>query len=493
MTTWQYNCQMTTEKELLQLRAETRKLRQAYASKKRTEEALEKRNQSLTGKVITLKKENDTLLNEKEQLIKENDDLKLKLGIIQDTAKKYAGMLFKSSVRRAPSDKKSGAQTGHKGHRRQRPDHIDTIVRVALSHCPHCDTTLNRTNSYDTRIVEDIPTLKTVVTQYEIERQWCTSCNKEVVGVPQNTLPGFAIGLNALAHILFLKYRLRTPLARIVEELRVTHQLTITEGGVQSILHAFKTRFTTEYGRILKEIRDAPVKHADETSWRIDGENCWTWLFATQKATFYTIEETRGKGVPEHILGHAPCGLLVRDDYAGYASLDMSQQSCWSHLLRVSHDHAEKETASHEMKLLHIELTEMFSALEVANAQPFDMKKRIPVHAHFLKKIRAITLRTYLSPDALAVHTRISNQDRNLVEALLHEGASLTNNHAERMIRPMVVTRKISGGSRSDRGAATHAVNMSIMQTLSLKGIEFIDGVRTIIHAGNPRYVTGKG
>jgi hypothetical protein len=145
------------------------------------------------------------------------------------------------------------------------------------------------------------------------------------------------------------------------------------------------------------------------------------------------------------------------------------------------------------MKLLHIELTEMFSALEVANAQPFDIKKRIPVHAHFLKKIRAITLRTYVSPDARAVHTRISNQDRNLVEALLHEGASLTNNHAERMIRPMVVTRKISGGSRSDRGAATHAVNMSIMQTLSLKGIEFIDGVRTIIHAGNPRYVTGDG
>jgi hypothetical protein len=341
--------------------------------------------------------------------------------------------------------------------------------------------------------VEDIPILKTVVTEYQIERQWCTSCNKEVIGVPQNTLPGFSIGLNALAHILFLKYRLRTPLARIVEELRVTHNLTLTRGGIQSILHAFKTHFTKQYEAILKEIRDAPVKHADETSWRIDGENCWTWLFATQHAAFYTIEETRGKGVPEMILGPRPDGLLVRDDYAGYASLDMSQQSCWTHLLRVSHDHAEKETASHEMTALHIELTELFSALKEANEQPFDMKKRIPIHAYFLKKIRTITARTYGSQDALAVHTRISNQDGNLVEALLHEGAPLTNNHAERMIRPMVVTRKISGGSRSNRGAATHAVNMSIMQTFSLKGIEFIDGVRTIIHAGNPRYVAGKG
>ena len=484
---------MTSEDELQRLRAETRKLRQEYASKKRTEEALQKRNQSLTGKVVTLQEEKDILEKEKEELIKENDDLKLKLGITLDTAKKYAGMLFKSSVRRAPSDKKSGAQAGHIGTHRKQPARIDAWVRVALSHCPDCDSALKRTNSHDTRIVEDIPVLQTVVTEYEIERQWCTSCNKEVAGIPKNTLPGFSIGLNALTHILFLKYRLRTPLARIVEELRATHRLILTEGGVQSILHAFKTRFTPEYGRILQEIRDAPVKHADETSWRIDGMNAWAWLFATQKAAYYTIEETRGGGVPDAILGPAPNGLLVRDDFSSYAHLPMAQESCWTHLLRVSHDHAEKETASPEMTALHTELTELFSALKEANEQPFIMHERIKVHAVFLKKVRTITLRTYTSPDALAVHTRVSNQDKNLVEALLHEGAPLTNNHAERMIRPLVVTRRISGGSRSDEGAATHAVNMSIMQTLSLKGVDFIEGVRAIIHAENRRYVAGNG
>ena len=484
---------MTTDDELHRLRAETKKLRQAYASKKRTEDALQKQNQTLTGKIVTLQEEKDALEKEKEELIKENDDLKLKLGIVQGTAKKYAGMLFKSSVRRAPSDKKSGAQAGHIGHRRKQPERIDRIVRVALSHCPDCDTPLKRTDSHDSRIVEDIPVVQTVVTKYEIERQWCTCCNKEVVGVPENTVPGFAIGLNALTHILFLKYRLRTPLARIVEELWVVHRLTLTLGGVQSILHAFRSQFTKEYGAILKEVRDAPVKHADETSWRVEGENCWAWFFGTQKAAYYTIEETRGKGVPERVLGPAPDGLLVRDDFASYTGLPMAQESCWTHLLRTSHEHAEKDTDSIEMTALHAELSELFAAIDEANKQPFDMKKRIPVHAFFLKKIRAIIARTYTSPGALAVHTRISNQDKNLVEALLHEDAPLTNNHAERMIRPLVVTRKISGGSRSDDGAATHAVNMSIMQTLSLKGIEFIAGVQTIIHAGNPRYVAGNG
>src|SRR3989344_4989635 len=388
---------MTSEDELQRLRAETRKLRQEYASKKRTEEALQKRNQSLTGKVVTLQEEKDILEKEKEELIKENDDLKLKLGITLDTAKKYAGMLFKSSVRRLPSDRKGGAQAGHIGHRRMQPARIDRAVRVALSHCPDCDSALKRTDSHDTRIVEDIHVLQTVVTEYEIERQWCTSCNKEVAGIPSNALPGFSIGLNALTHILFLKYRLRTPLARIVEELRVTHRLTLTEGGIQSILHSFRTQFNEEYGRILKEIRDAPVKHADETGWRIDGENCYAWLFSTGKAAYYTIEETRGKGVPERVLGPEPNSLLVHDDYSGYQALLMDHQSCWTHLLRVSHDHAEKDTASEEVKNLHRELVVFFDALSIENAKPFVLKKRIPIHAAYLQKIRVIIARTYTS------------------------------------------------------------------------------------------------
>ena len=235
------------------------------------------------------------------------------------------------------------------------------------------------------------------------------------------------------------------------------------------------------------------MKHGDETSWRIDGENCWAWLFATPKAAYYTIEETRGKGVPLCVLGPKPNGLLVRDDYAGYTGLAMDQHSCWSHLLRVSHDGAEKETASREMKDLHLELVAVFGALQMENEKPFVLEQRIPIHAVFQRKIRVIIGRTYTSRDALAVHTRISNQDTHLIEALLHEGAPLTNNHAERMIRPLVVTRRISGGSRSDRGAGTHAVNMSIMQTLSLKGTDFAEGIRRIVHAGNPRYALGMG
>jgi hypothetical protein len=52
----------------------------------------------------------------------------------------------------------------------------------------------------------------------------------------------------------------------------------------------------------------------------------------------------------------------------------------------------------------------------------------------------------------------------------------------------MVVTRKISGGSQSDGGAKTHAVHMSIVQTLALRGTDFFERITAILVAGNRGY-----
>lgn len=255
----------------------------------------------------------------------------------------------------------------------------------------------------------------------------------------------------------------------------------------------FKSNVRKPNKDILEEFRNAPVKNADETSFRIDGINGWCWLFATPTVALYTIEETRGKEVPIRIFGHDPTGVLVRDDCPSYASLPLAQQSCWSHLLRVSHDAAVHENASEEMTTLHKELKRMFDELEPITREPFVEEQRKKAYQKYTKRITILIGRKYQSDDVKAVQTRIANQNTNLITVLLHENAPLTNNHAERMIRPMVIIRKISGGSRSDKGAATHAVNMSVMQTLSLKGKDFFSCVTEILHAGNKRYALGNG
>ncbi|HQL54655.1 MAG TPA: transposase, partial [Phycisphaerae bacterium] len=63
------------------------------------------------------------------------------------------------------------------------------------------------------------------------------------------------------------------------------------------------------------------------------------------------------------------------------------------------------------------------------------------------------------------------------------------NNHAERMIRPAVILRKNSQSNRSDRGAGTQAVLMSIYRTLRLRGQDplrtIADALRTYLQTGH--------
>ena len=484
---------MPNEEELTRLRKEMRELRQRDAILKNARTAQQERADKLS-KVTHTQKEKIKILEKKiDALEKENSELKSRLGIEVDKAKTYAGMIFKSNVRKhdEKTENKRGAKLGHIGVGRKKPDHIDQEVNVYLTNCYDCGGHLNRTSSVDERTVEEIPKIVPVVTLYHIERQWCAHCHKEVRGIPQNTIPGMHFGLGIITTILFLKYRLRTPLAKIEELLLSQYKLDITSSGIQEILHTLKNKFTNEYNDILEEIRNAPVKNADETGFRINGLNGWCWLFATPKATFYTIEETRGKEVPKRIFGHDPTGLLVRDDCPSYTSLLMPQQSCWAHLLRVTHDLAAHENASYEIQTLHKELNAMFNELNEIIQTPFVLARREKTYLKYTKNITNIISRKYNHSDAQTIQTRITNQNTNLITALLHENAPLTNNHAERMIRLMVITRKISGGSRSDKGAATHAVNMSVIQTLALKGKDFFVGISEILHTGNKRYALG--
>lgn len=483
---------MAVPEELGRLRGEARKLRQENATLRLAHDAQTRGRVQLEEKVATQTHRIKGLEDENNDLKKEVAELKSRLGLSVDHVKKLAGMIFKSNGRKNTGVGR-GAKKGHAGTGRTNPNHIDQEVNVFLTHCYDCGTPLKQTASIDEHIVEDIPQTQTVVTRYHIQRQWCMCCHKEVRGIPQHTIPGMRFGMGIITLILFLKYRMRAPLAKIEEILLSQYKLTITGQGIQELLHTLKTRFTKQYNTILEEIRQAPMKHADETGFRIDGKNGWCWLFATPTTALYTIEETRGKGVPERVFGHDPTGVLVRDDYAAYEKLSMEQQSCWSHLLRVSHDATVHEHVSEEMQTLHAELSEMFDEIDTITHQPFQPQARRREYAAYTVRIDAIIARHYEHADAKAIQIRITNQRTNLITAILHENVPLTNNHAERMIRTMVITRKISGGSRSNKGAATHALNMTVVQTLTLKGKDFFTGITEILHTGNKRYALGNG
>ena len=318
---------MALKEELQLLRIELRTLRQEVARFKHAWQLQKSR-------ADCFEQENQELRVRFKLLEKENEQLKAKLDSTTAHKNKLTGMIFKSNIKseKEINNRSRGGQKGHIGHGREKPKKIDQEKLVYLTHCQDCGNKVDQTDVTYERIVEDIPLSPVLITLYHIERQWCQYCQKEVRATPTGTLEGFRVGLNTIIWLLFYKYRLRTPLNRITEALKEQYQLKLTEGAIQHILHHLKKRFGTKYQQIVKTIKKAPVKHGDETSWRVEGINNWCWLFASQKAALYTIEETRGKAVPITVLGKDPSGILVRDDYAAYQHLPMEQQSCWAHL-----------------------------------------------------------------------------------------------------------------------------------------------------------------
>ena len=61
---------------------------------------------------------------------------------------------------------------------------------------------------------------------------------------------------------------------------------------------------------------------------------------------------------------------------------------------------------------------------------------------------------------------------REMLTFLKVPGLPSDNNHAERMIRPNVIFRKISFQNMSENGARAHEVLMSLLQTLRLQNVE---------------------
>lgn len=453
-------------------RVELIELRKTKRQKDRLEEELARFKRELE----EARKETEESLERLKEMEIIYEELKEKAEKYKRQRDMYRGMVFKSNRKKVTGlgskNNKRGGQVGHKGHGRRAPE-PDATKRVYASNCPDCHRELARTENFTSHTVEDIPELlklHTIVTKYQVERQWCGSCKKEVRAVPPGVIPHSRLGINLLVTGIVMRYGIPAPINKIVFTFKNLFGIKLSEAGLANLLHRTRRYLGPFYEQIIQEVRKARVKQADETGWRIEGINHWIWEFLSSRSVYYKIEETRKKEIPRRELGDShEEDILVRDDYRGYEGLELKHQSCWAHLMRRSREAAHAQTASKEVKRLHRRLKRMYQELKEIVNEDFNSQEREKIYREKWKEIKGIIEMQYQQEDTRAIQTRITNQRKNLLTALLYEDVPLTNNKAERELRPMVVARKISGGSKTIRGAKTQAVNMSVFQTLKMR------------------------
>lgn len=419
-------------------------------------------------------------LKEKQKLEEELENLKRENGNLKECKKTYAKMIFKGNTKKV-SKLKRGGKIGHRGISRPKPseEEISAEIDVELKNCLHCGAIFSGCKRKYEHIIEDLViTSRVDVKRYWIHQYECGGCGKSSTAKSKEIFSQSPFGRKTFATILVYRYRAKVPLAKIAEILKDIHGLTISESGIQGILAQAAVQFGEKFEQLKEMVRNGKNLHADETHWRVNGENWWTWLWGNDQVTVYTTENTRGHGIPKKMLEGFD-GVLVRDGYDGYNCVHGEQQICWVHLLRKAHEYCERPWGTTQMKKLKDLLKEAYAVTTKWHREEHTDDERLQYHSK--KRQELIDLSKQKKWTGKDVKTFleewiVQHKDR-LMTFLKYQGASPENNPAERAIRPMVVFRKITGGSKSAAGAKITDINMSIMETWKKQNLPFMQSL----------------
>lgn len=379
--------------------------------------------------------------------------------------------------------KKRGRPVGHKGSGRKRPERVDYTEFIPVGErCPDCDCAFTGKGVERERTIEDIePVRPTIVTRYIIERRWCPGCRTYKESPVTAALPNHRLGLHVMLFVVYQKIALGLSYPKIKRELLTYFGLAVTTTTLINIVAEVARMFGPAYARLIGLMRQQAAIHIDETTWPVDGKRHWLWIFINDVVTLYVISRSRGSKVPKALLGNDFSGVVISDFFSAYSPLEVEKAKCWTHLLRASHaltkgqPPPETERGQFHQQLHHLFL-DMGLALEQALA---DETGREQLYQDMHDQLLAFAKRDWTDPDCQRLAARIIKHLDELLVWLRHPDVEPDNNKAERALRPAVVTRKTSFGSRSKQGAHAFAQLLSLIRTWESQGLDFFDTAKS--------------
>jgi hypothetical protein len=372
------------------------------------------------------------------------------------------------------------------GRRREAPDRR---VVHALPHCPHCATVLRRGRVVGRRQVIEVPVAPVVVVEHVVLERRCPGCGARCRG----TMPDLSAAVGAhrrvswrvAALVAVVRTKLRLPIAQVQWLLAQLWGLRLSVGTLCGLLDEAARAARPAYEGLLAEARASPVVHLDETGWREDGRNGWVWTLTTPTVRLFRFATSRAGAVARALLGADADGVIVSDFYTAYDQLDGRHQRCWAHLLREIHelteqhpDDARLHTWAQAMHAIFIDAVAWTAA--AGACLPAERERaRLQFEAAVLALCRAEPAGV---PHA-ALCQRIERYHPELFTFVADPAVPATNNAAERALRPLVIARKISGGTRSAQGSRSRMILQTVVATWELRGLDPLAEMLALLRA----------
>jgi transposase len=453
-------------------------------------EELEQENEVLRERLEQADEEIDRLRRDNEQLRREL---------------KAAGRGSKCGRRKPKADRKRPGRKAGKGPFRFRDaptggganSEPPIEVPVTVTHCPCCGGEL-RYERTDEATVTDMPqAAQPEVKSYAVEVRRCQGCGQRVRGQHPDVAPdqygatAHRLGPRVKAAAHTVHYGMGVPVRKLPAILHEFTGIEVTQSALtQDALKKSEGVVGNAYQELRAGVATAPVVYTDDTGWRIHGETAHLMTFDTDQATVLQIRRRHRNEEVRELIPADYAGVMVTDRGKSYDAeelLGVQQQKCLDHLkenIKEVLEHKAGRARSFGLKLKSIlrEARQLWRDQRAGKAENFQAEaERIEEE-----------LTTHLRPrflkdqDNQRLLDGIGLQhDRGRVLLFLHDPAiEPTNNRGERSLRPAVIVRKLSHGSKNERGAEAFAGFTSVIQTATkTRGCSIIDTLQNLFQS----------
>lgn len=414
-------------------------------------------------------------------LEKENAELRAKLGKGGDSTPEW--------VKPNRSERRAAEQAERKRRSQSfvRKRDIPTgEVRHAVENCPDCGRKLSGGWIVSKRQTIEIPQTPIEITDHVFVARRCGVCNKVHIpklGIAEGVVGKCRVGPRLISLIATLAIAKRMPHRAIQKLLDGLYGVHISLGEITEILHKVARFAKDKVQWILRQIRGSPHAHGDETGWRENGINGYLWSLSTPELRYFHFDISRAATVPKRLLGICFDGVLVCDFYGGYNFYDGPVQRCWVHLLRDLKKLIETYPDDENVCKWVESIRAIYKVAKRIAERGFVESIRTRLRQELEAKLLLIA-QPYVKNKSAPQRVLAERIDKHLGELFIfvqYLGCPSGNNAAERAIRPAVIARKISGGTRSENGSMTRTMLMSVFGTWTLQGKDLLKACTDMI------------
>lgn len=396
-----------------------------------------------------------------------------------------------------PSGRPRGGQPGHPPHQRTLvpPEQVDQVVAHWPAACRRCAAPLApRAASEPVRHqVTELPPVRAIVTEHQLQQVRCDACGTTTCAVLPADVPQGAFGPRLQATVAVLSGRYRLSRREVVGVCTDVLGAPLAVGSVDRLCQATAQALAAPMAALEAAVQEAATAHADETGWREAGQRRWLWVVVTALATVFTLAPSRGSGVIKGLLGESFAGYLISDRWSAYTWIDPTRrQVCWAHLKRdfqklVDYGGPGRVIGRDALRLL----AGLFGAWADLRADPTQRPRFVRRARQYQWRLRRV----------LAAGQQCGcEKTANFCTALLKlwpalwtfvtvPGVEPTNNAAEQAIRPAVLWRKGSFGTRCAAGNRFVERLLSVAATCKQQDrslLAYLTAVCTAAQAGHP-------